>query len=280
MGVYLITGTSRGLGEALAARLAAKGHRVTGFNRTPNPRLREAAGDDGRYDEIACDLSEPVAAAAVFEAFLQEAAWLREADEITLVHNAGVLDPMGPAEEADPAAQQTHLQVNLTAPLLLTSAFIRAAGAWPAPHGKRVVSISSGAGRKPYAGWSAYCSAKAGLDMMTRCIALEQGGWAGERQARFHRPGRSRHRHAGDDPRHRPAALPGCRPLREAEGDGQPVYAGRSGCPAGRLARERSHEAGRHRRCARACGAVEADGPYTPAHGGGSGIRDAAAAPA
>ncbi|AEI41829.1 SDR family NAD(P)-dependent oxidoreductase [Paenibacillus mucilaginosus] len=179
MGVYLITGTSRGLGEALAARLAAKGHRVTGFNRTPNPRLREAAGDDGRYDEIACDLSEPVAAAAVFEAFLQEAAWLREADEITLVHNAGVLDPMGPAEEADPAAQQTHLQVNLTAPLLLTSAFIRAAGAWPAPHGKRVVSISSGAGRKPYAGWSAYCSAKAGLDMMTRCIALEQGDGPG-----------------------------------------------------------------------------------------------------
>ncbi|WP_426454328.1 SDR family NAD(P)-dependent oxidoreductase [Paenibacillus sp. S-38] len=182
MGVYLITGTSRGLGEALAAHLLAKGHRVVGFNRTPSPRLgeeaRTAAGGPyagQTYDEVLCDLSEPVTAAAAFEAFLMEAAWLWNADEITLINNAGVLDPMGPAEEADPSAQQAHLLVNLTAPLLLTSAFLRQASQWPAPAGKRVISISSGAGRKPYAGWSAYCSAKAGIDMMTRCIALEQG---------------------------------------------------------------------------------------------------------
>ena len=39
---------------------------------------------------------------------------------------------------------------------------------------KRVVSISSGAGKKPYPGWGAYCTAKAGLDMLTRCVGVEQ----------------------------------------------------------------------------------------------------------
>ncbi|MFN0222602.1 SDR family NAD(P)-dependent oxidoreductase [Paenibacillus sp. KR2-11] len=174
--MYLITGTSRGLGEALALQLLGEGGAVVGLNRTANPGLREAADAAGsRYEETACDLAEPLAAAAAFEAFLNEAGWLREAEEITLINNAGVLEPMGPAGEADPAAQQAHLLVNLAAPLLLTSAFLRAAEGWPLTTRKQVVNISSGAGRKPYAGWSAYCSAKAGLDMMTRCIALEQG---------------------------------------------------------------------------------------------------------
>ena len=39
---------------------------------------------------------------------------------------------------------------------------------------KLVVNISSGAAKRPIEGWSAYCSAKAGLDMATRTLALEQ----------------------------------------------------------------------------------------------------------
>lgn len=39
---------------------------------------------------------------------------------------------------------------------------------------KRIINISSGAGKKPYFGWSNYCSAKAGMDIFTRCVGLEQ----------------------------------------------------------------------------------------------------------
>jgi benzil reductase ((S)-benzoin forming) len=39
---------------------------------------------------------------------------------------------------------------------------------------KRILNISSGAANNPYYGWSAYCTAKAGLDMLTRCVATEQ----------------------------------------------------------------------------------------------------------
>jgi benzil reductase ((S)-benzoin forming) len=38
---------------------------------------------------------------------------------------------------------------------------------------RRIVNISSGAGRRPVSGWGAYCAAKAGLDMATRVVALE-----------------------------------------------------------------------------------------------------------
>jgi benzil reductase ((S)-benzoin forming) len=41
---------------------------------------------------------------------------------------------------------------------------------------RRIVNISSGAGRRPISGWSAYCAAKAGLDMASRVVALEARG--------------------------------------------------------------------------------------------------------
>ncbi|UUZ86870.1 SDR family NAD(P)-dependent oxidoreductase [Paenibacillus sp. P26] len=93
-------------------------------------------------------------------------------EAITLINNAGMLEPVMPLQEAEASLLTDHLHVNLLAPVLLTSAFLRETRAWPAE--KTVVNISSGAGKKPYAGWSAYCTAKAGLDMLTRCISTEQ----------------------------------------------------------------------------------------------------------
>ena len=39
---------------------------------------------------------------------------------------------------------------------------------------KRILNISSGAGRNPYEGWGAYCTTKAGLDHFSRVVAMEQ----------------------------------------------------------------------------------------------------------
>jgi benzil reductase ((S)-benzoin forming) len=39
---------------------------------------------------------------------------------------------------------------------------------------RRIINISSGAARHPYAGWAMYCGAKAFLEMITRCVAAEQ----------------------------------------------------------------------------------------------------------
>ena len=79
--------------------------------------------------------------------------------------------------------------------MLLTAAFLRATRNWAID--KRVLNISSGAGKRPVAGWAAYCAAKAGLDHFSRVVALDEGDAAESRAHRFARAGRHRHRHAG-----------------------------------------------------------------------------------
>ncbi len=73
---------------------------------------------------------------------------------------------VGPIEASDAETIAAVLRVGLEAPLLLTSAFLRATRDWAID--KRVLNISSGAGRRAIAGWSAYCAAKAGLDHFSR----------------------------------------------------------------------------------------------------------------
>ncbi len=72
-----------------------------------------------------------------------------------------------------PAAELANaLRVDLEAPLVLTSAFLRGTRQWPVP--RKVLNISSGLGRRPMASQATYCAAKAGMDLFTRCVALEE----------------------------------------------------------------------------------------------------------
>jgi len=73
-------------------------------------------------------------------------------------------------DAVDPGLLARNLAVNLVAPMLLMRRFLRMTEGVPV---RRVINISSGAGRRPIPGWSAYCAAKAGLDMASRVAALE-----------------------------------------------------------------------------------------------------------
>ena len=88
-----------------------------------------------------------------------------------LINNAGVVDPVGPLERVAADAIGRNLAVNLVAPILLMRRFLIATEGAAAL--VRIINISSGAGRRPIFGWSAYCTAKAGLDMASRVVALE-----------------------------------------------------------------------------------------------------------
>jgi NAD(P)-dependent dehydrogenase (short-subunit alcohol dehydrogenase family) len=61
--------------------------------------------------------------------------------------------------------------LNVGAALAMSAAFTRATSS---AADRRIVHISSGAGRKPYAGWSVYCATKAALDHHARCVALDR----------------------------------------------------------------------------------------------------------
>lgn len=167
--LYVVTGSSRGLGAALAQQLAAPGHTVLGIARRTNDAL---AARGGSLEQWAGDLADPAPVAARLEAWLATfdgAAF----DSASLINNAGVLSRIGPIDETDSADLANAIRVGLEA-LLLTAAFLRATRQWTGQ--RRVLNISSGLGRRPMAGSASYCAAKAGLDLFTRSTALDEAG--------------------------------------------------------------------------------------------------------
>lgn len=174
MRYFIITGTSRGLGEAIAARLIAKDASVFCIARHRNRNLDALARKRGAgLEQYEFDLGEPGKTGALMKrTFGRIDAGV--AESIALINNAGMIEPVRPAERCTESEIERNIAVNLVAPMALSSAFIRHTA--DAPGKKMIINISSGAGKHPYRGWSAYCSAKAAIDMFTRCVGLEQGG--------------------------------------------------------------------------------------------------------
>jgi NAD(P)-dependent dehydrogenase (short-subunit alcohol dehydrogenase family) len=162
----VVTGHSRGLGEAVAAELLAQGVAVLGIARAKNGIL---AARFPLFQQLALDLADTAALAAWIGGGALEA-FLADARTALLLNNAGVVQPVAPAGRQHPQELARAMAVNVTAPLLLSNAFIACTGALAE---RRIVHISSGAGRQPYAGWSAYCSSKAALDMHARAVQAD-----------------------------------------------------------------------------------------------------------
>ena len=170
--VTILTGASRGLGLAMAEQLIDAGHDLLCISRKHNDALGLRATRVGvRCEQWARDLVQAEAAAIQLEA------WLAAQDpgtvaSVTLINNASMLAriaPLGAIPAGDLAAA---MRVDLEAPMLLTSAFLRATQSWAAR--RKVLNISSGLGRRAMASQAPYCAAKAGLDHFTRCVALEE----------------------------------------------------------------------------------------------------------
>ncbi len=171
--LYIITGTSRGLGAALADLLIDPSHRLVCMARAPLPALQERAlAANCAFSAVAVDLCDVAAAETSLESALAEI-MPGDYSEITLINNAGTVLPIKPAEKIRAEEIMASVAVNLAAPMALTSTFLRLTADWPACQ-RKVVNITSGAAQKPYQGWSVYCATKAALDQFSRCVALEQ----------------------------------------------------------------------------------------------------------
>ena len=157
----VVTGHSRGLGAAVAHALVARGIAVLGLARGP------AAPVKG-MEQVEVDLGD-AAALAVWLGSDRLRAFLAGCDLALLVNNAGVVTPVGPLERQDPLAVLGAATLNVGAPLALAAAVARAA---PQAE-RRILHVSSGAGRHAYPGWSVYCATKAALDQHARAVALD-----------------------------------------------------------------------------------------------------------
>jgi benzil reductase ((S)-benzoin forming) len=165
--VAVITGASRGLGAGMADRFAAHGMAL-GLCARSVPQAPA-----GATAPVLCRAVD-VADAGAVDAFAAEVA--AELGPIDLwVDNAGVLEPMGPQRDHDPAEVDRALLVNIGGVANGTRSFTRLARTWP--EGRRVlVNISSGASRSVYEGWSIYGACKAAVDHLTEIVAAEEPG--------------------------------------------------------------------------------------------------------
>ncbi len=160
----IVTGHSRGLGEAIAASLLEEGVDVLGLSRKKTTAL--PAGNGTSFEQIAIDLSDP----AVFsDKSLADRlqTFLAGADRVLLVNNAGMVKPIGPLGTGGADAIMSAVTLNVAAPLALADLF-QAVCASVAD--RRILHISSGAGRRGMAGWSVYCATKAALDNHARAV--------------------------------------------------------------------------------------------------------------
>jgi NAD(P)-dependent dehydrogenase (short-subunit alcohol dehydrogenase family) len=160
----LVTGAGRGIGAAIAARLAGEGARVTLVSRTRS-QLEATAARLGESAQCVCaDVADPQSVLGAFE----QAVRAFGAVDI-LINNAGQAQS-GPLHRAPEALWHTMLAVNLTGTYhcmraALPAMFERKFG--------RIVNVASTAGLRGYPYVAAYCASKHGVIGLTRALALE-----------------------------------------------------------------------------------------------------------
>lgn len=161
----LITGASRGIGEAAARTFVREGANVVLTARSADVISQHARELGQQALALPCDVADPH---AVNDVVAQTIAHFGSID--VLIGNAGLIEPISRLSDTDPDAYSRTIDVNLKGIFYGMKAVL--------PHmlgaGQgTIITISSGAAHGPVEGWAAYCSAKAGAYMLTRVADRE-----------------------------------------------------------------------------------------------------------
>lgn len=161
----LVTGAAKGIGLATAERFIREGARVAALDRDELALAALAARFDAtQLHAAAADVVDPTSVKAAVEAC---AAALGGIDGV--VNSAGI-DLVVDFEAMALADWNRLLAINLTGPMLVMQAaypHLKAAG------GGTIVNVSSGAGLSPLVRRTAYCASKAGVQMLSKALAME-----------------------------------------------------------------------------------------------------------
>ena len=161
----LITGASRGIGEAAARKFAAAGANVVLAARGKG-EIARIAGEIGETARaIACDVSRFDDVQAAVDLAVESFGGLD-----ILIGNAGVIEPVAHLAASEPESWGRAIDINLKGVyygMRAAMPVMQAAG------GGTIITISSGAAHNALEGWSHYCSSKAGAAMLTMCAHKE-----------------------------------------------------------------------------------------------------------
>ncbi|CQR47070.1 Benzil reductase ((S)-benzoin forming) [Paraliobacillus sp. PM-2] len=168
----VITGTSRGLGASIAALFLKQGVNVIGISRNENNELANLADENNvTYQHYTCHLANVEKVDKVFS-IISDQLVRKQTSCIYFIHNAGTVNPINTAENYTAEAIDSHVHVNLIAPMIASSIFLKAVKKCNIPLIN--VYVTSGAANRSVYGWSAYSATKAGLNRYARTLALEQ----------------------------------------------------------------------------------------------------------
>ena len=161
----MITGASRGIGEAAARVFADAGANVVLMARSED-RIATIAGEIGeRALAVPCDVSRFWEVQSAVEAARTTFGRLD-----VFINNASVIEPISHIATSDPDGWGQALDINLKGPYYGMRA---AVPAMLEQGGGTVLNVSSGAANGPVEAWSHYCASKAGAAMLTRCLDKE-----------------------------------------------------------------------------------------------------------
>ena len=164
----LVTGASRGIGAAIAARLAADGAKVvvnySRSERAANEMVESIRQTGGDAIAVRADLSKLDEISALFDQTIRRFGRLD-----VLVNNAAVSERRT-LDEVDLGHYATHFDLNVRGLLFTTQHAAR-----HLKPGGRIINITSGIVRARVAGSAVYAGTKAAVEAFTRCLAAELG---------------------------------------------------------------------------------------------------------
>ncbi len=161
MVVYYVTGTSTGLGKAIAEEVLNEGSIVVGLG-------RRHTIEHEQYSPVYLDLKD-LDQTDHYDFQIPKGSG--SVEKVVLVNNAGVIEPVKHLGRTNKDEIRDHFHVNLVAPMVLMNNFLGIFGTEEME--KVILNVTSGAAERPMDGWSCYCAGKAGLNMATQVVNEE-----------------------------------------------------------------------------------------------------------
>ena len=169
--VAIVTGGSRGIGEATARALVEQGARVVISGRKPEgleaAAARINANHAGTATPIVAHVGRPEDSKRLVDDVMKRFGRID-----ILVNNAATNPHFGLTLDVELGAWDKTFEVNLRGPLVLTKLVV---DAWMRGHGGAIVNVASIAGLRPELGLGPYGVTKAALISLTRQLAMELG---------------------------------------------------------------------------------------------------------
>jgi 3-oxoacyl-[acyl-carrier protein] reductase len=166
--VAIVTGAARGIGKAIATRLASEGATVVIadiLERAAEATAKELEAAGYTVMAYPADVTDPGRVNAMVQAVLQRFARID-----ILVNNAAILGEVTPIRETSDAEWHRVMAVNLHGPFFCSRAVLPA---MPSRRYGRIVSLASVAGKEGNANMAAYSVSKAGVIALTKSLAKE-----------------------------------------------------------------------------------------------------------